>query len=290
MTHGPIVLPEIVTEQFKNQWVANLPIEDYHKDKSAVSSTGLKNAVESAYNFHYCWVNEYEKKDTASLRFGTAAHCAILEPMEFDRRFVAMPDFGDMRSGTNRVKRDSWKNTLKPDAIIMEEKEIETLKRGIDRLLCNRVAVNLIKGAAFEQSAYFRDPVTGLKCRFRPDAIRQDLSVMIDLKACRHVSNRAFAAQIWEYRYDIQMAFYEYGIRVLHGRGPDTVAFIVVQNQKPFDVAVHEVGPMMMERGQIAVQKMLARIEKGVTTGKWPGVQEEAQIIEMPHYTSFIED
>lgn len=288
-----IVLPEIVNENFENKWIAGLPIEHYHSDKTAVSSTGVRYALKTPRKFFYAWTDPYgEKEDdeTDSMRLGNAAHCAILEPMEFDRRFIAMPDFGDMRSSTNRAKRDEWKLSQPAGALILPEKEVTKLKRIIDNLLRNSVAVNLIKGAAFEQSAYFRDPETGLKCRIRPDIIRLDLSAMPDLKTCRDASPSGFSRAIWERRYHVQLAFYAHGVKAIHGKEPGTRCIIACENQDDHDVCVYELDPAMNERGDLSVKKGLARIAEGVKTGLWSGYQKQAEMISLPGWTDFIED
>lgn len=287
-----VQLPEIVSENFKNEWVPALPIETYHCDKTAISSSSLPYALKTARKWFHEWNKPYsEVSDNASLRLGSAAHCAILEPMEFDRKFVAMPSFGDMRSSTNRAKRDEWLLTQKKGAIIMNDKDIEKLKRIIDSLLRNRYAVNLIKGAAFEQTAYFRDPVTGLKCRFRPDIIRLDLSALPDLKTTsRDASLDQFSREIEKFKYHVRLAFYEYGVELIHGRKPEMPCWIVCETKDDFDVCVFEADIAMMERGRNAVHKALARIYDGVISGKWHGYQQEVQVVSLPRWTDFIDD
>jgi hypothetical protein len=141
----------------------------------------------------------------------------------------------------------------------------------IESLLAHPVATKLLKGASFELSGWFRDPVTGLKCRIRPDAVREDLSALPDLKTARDISPAGFAKAVWNHGYHIQLQFYAMGLQAIFAKKPRNLCFIAVENQEPFDCVVYACDEGMITRAEMEIQTGLARIKRGVETGNWAG-------------------
>jgi hypothetical protein len=284
-------LPQIVPDTFAPHWVEGMPAEAYHAEKSAVSSGGCRAALRSALAFRRLICEGLERRSTPALQFGTIAHLAILEPTVFRDRYVAEPDFGDLRFKESKVKRGDWLNALPPTAVVVKQEELDRLRWMIDSLVDHPVASNLLKGAAFEASGFFRDPVSGLKCRIRPDVLRLDNSALPDLKTTRDITREGFARQIWNHRYDVQMAFYCFGVEQIIGKPPEVPAFIAIENVAPYEVAVYTCDEGMMSRGAVAVRKGLDRIAEAITTGTWPGYQPgAAEDIGLPAYTDYLEE
>ena len=71
--------------------------EDYHGDRSAVSSTQLKRMLISPAHF-LSGITDPEES-TEALLFGSVLHGRLLEPITFEARFYAMPK-------VNRARKD----------------------------------------------------------------------------------------------------------------------------------------------------------------------------------------
>lgn len=283
---------EILPEDFQPHWKgsAELSEDEYHSDRTAISSTGLRLALRSPKTFYRNVIMGLDKRETPAMRLGSIAHMALLEPERFRRTYVTQPDFGDMRSSIVRAKVDAWKETLPKSARVMTQGERDKLMHMIDSLIHHDVAMNLIKEAVFEVSGFFRDPATGIKCRIRPDILRMDLTALPDLKTARDASSRFFAREVWERGYHVQMAFYCYGVERIMGKRPELPCFIVVENQPPYDVAVYSCDIAMMERGMAAVRKGLNRVAECLKEKHWPGLQTEAETLSLPSYTDWLVD
>lgn len=290
------ILPEFVGTDFQNRWIEDLPEEDYHADKSSVSSGGVRLALESKRAFHRGVVLGNKKPPTPAMNFGKAAHLAILEPNRFMQLYKVLPDFGDMRSTANRAKRDAWKSDHPPDTLFLTQDEYRSLQNMIqavqayrDRKTGSYSICELLKRAVFERSGYFRDPETGLKCRIRPDILMTGGVVMPDLKTSRTVDRWSFAKSVWDHGYYIQLAMYQFGIKLITGVEPRIPCFIVVQNCEPFDVAMYPLDTGAIDRGQQAMKVGLRRIAEGIETGDWHGVQVHgAEDISLPSYTDWV--
>jgi hypothetical protein len=287
-----LIYPVVVGEDFAPHWAENLAEVDYHADKTAISSSSLKYMLKSPRSFHRRFVEGKGKKETPSMRLGRAAHMFALEPDRFRRTHVVMPDFGDLRSSKNRAARDGWTLDQPPGAMIVSGPEMDKLLLMIERLLAHPIAHNLIVGAVFEASGYFRDPVTGLKCRIKPDILRTDLSAMPDLKTTVDASREAFSRTIWRYRYDVQLAFYSLGVSQICGRPPRHPCFIAIESTDDHDVCVYEADEGMMERGQRSMRIALNRIARCLETQRWPGLQDDVggQYISLPTFTDWVEE
>lgn len=75
----------------------SIPASEYHAIP-ALSASGMKDLSVSALRFWYLHVNPDRppREETAEMRFGTALHCAVLEPGEFDKRYCRALDASDI--------------------------------------------------------------------------------------------------------------------------------------------------------------------------------------------------
>ena len=66
--------------------------EQYH-EIPALSFSGMRDLAVSPMRFWYLHLNPArpERKETAEMRFGSALHCAVLEPTEFEQRYYTAP-------------------------------------------------------------------------------------------------------------------------------------------------------------------------------------------------------
>lgn len=277
-------LPVLLPEDFKGHWKENVKESDYHGDKTFVSSSGARLALKSQRAFYRGFVMGKAKEETDAMRFGTAAHLAILEPDQFKKRFVVVKDFGDMRSSINRAKKDEWKMGFAGDTVFMEQEDLDRLNWMIESLLGCPTAVNMLKDGVREATGYARDPKTGIGIRIKPDFLRHDLSVMPDLKTCRESNYEGFLSAIKRHRYDMQLVHYDRGVFGIHGRGCEDLCWIASQNVEPFETQVWVMTPGMRELATRHLDRSFARIQEGLKEGAWKGSQTQAEPIDFPSY------
>lgn len=277
-------LPKLAANDFKAHWMENVSDDDYHSSKDYISSTGVRHLLRSPKYFHAVAMEKIEIEETEAMRFGKIAHLAILEPSKFQEKYMIIPDFGAMQSSKNRAARDAWIESQKPGSVFCTQIQMDRLQMMIESLLSHPVATQLIKDGVAEASGYFKDQETGLLCRIRPDYLKHDLSVMIDFKTTRDASFKAFQREIWNYRYDVQLAFYRMGVEAIHGRLPETSCFIAIEKEPPFDIAVYAVDDFLLEKGMLDVKKALGLCLDSLQRNVWPGLQTEVQNMGLPNY------
>lgn len=287
MNYLDIVLPEIVDQSFQNRWLESLSNEEYHSDKTSVSSSGVRAALISPRDFYRGIVLGLRKKETKPMKLGSIVHMAVLEPNKFRSLYKMQPDFGDLRSPKNRDKRDAWISDQPKDAMIMTSSEYDSLMNMLESVMNyqNGMIVNMLKNAVFEKSGIFRDPDTGLKCRFRTDALQEDMSLLSELKTTRDPSYNFFMNEIGNKDYHVQVALYSKGVKEVHGTEPQQKSFIAVQNCEPYHVAVYEMPEGMLSVAEQKVKTGLLRIKKSLETDTWPGIQENgAEFAHLPSW------
>lgn len=256
-----------------------------------MSSSGVRAVLRSPRTFYQKFVLGEAESPSKAMQLGTCLHLALLEPNVFQSRFKVSPDFGNLRTVAARDKRDAWMKDLPQGAIVLDDEEYEKVMRMIDSVLSfnNGMIPRMLQGSCYEKSGFARDPKTGLKMRFRPDILRQDLSILPDLKTTRDASRDAFSKSIWNYGYATQLMHYAHGIEQIHGKKPELICFIAVENQAPFETAIWEMDEAMKTRGDLEVRRGLDLIKECIDSGQWPGIQPNgAELISFPSWTDSI--
>lgn len=277
------VLPTIVESSYLAHWREGLSIEEYHGDKAAVSSSGVRRALKSAASFKAYWLGQSEP-ETKVQRFGTVAHMCMLEPWRFAQTYCVQPDFGDMRSSTNRAKRDEWRAGLAPGSTAVTQAEYDQLHGMIESLMKHDDARDCLTNGKSELSGWYRDAETGLLCRLRPDFLHFNGKALIDIKTTRSCEERHFARTILDYGYHIQLAMYAAGCEAITGVRVKLPTIIAIEKAPPYEVAVYVLDEGAMDLGTAMYRRGLRRIAAAVKDDKWPGYQSGVRQISVPAY------
>lgn len=154
-----------------------------------------------------------------------------------------------------------------------------------DAVMAHEEAALIVSHAAVQMqlSGVFDDPDTGLRAKMRPDFYIPNIAVMADLKTSGIGASRdEFADAIFRNGYDFQSVMYPDGMKAL-GKPCDDFVFIVVEDESPFVVGVHRVGPATMEAARRKLKEYKALWKSCQISGEWaayPGISD----IEMSDY------
>ncbi len=285
------VLPEFAGPDYKPSWIMDMTMKEYHSELGHVSSSGLRKALVSAATFReYCRPQEEDKPEPDHFRIGRLVHQVLMEPKKALEGFRVMPDFGDMRSSTNRAIRDTWLKDLPRGTTPCKESELRDTLEMVESVLRHPEARILFEKIAdggkgiVEASGFYADEKTGLQCRVRPDFLRPEIGLMVDVKTALSSEREEFSKSLFKYGYHIQMAMYCEGARRISGHKIDLPTFVVVEKEPPFEVAVYTLDCGAMDFGSTAMERGLETIANGVRTGVWPGRQPCVQNISIPHW------
>jgi hypothetical protein len=281
---GKKINPKSILElDIKSEW-REMPVEDYHADKTAVNSSSLKYATKSEFAFaHVFWGPP--KEPTDAMKFGTLVHMAILEPAKFKENYVVEPYFegptqdGKMspNSKVAKEKRAAWRSELPSSAVVVTEEEQAKIFSMIDSVLSHPTASVLLKDGRPELIGYWKDKTTGINLRMMADFMAFNLGVLADLKTCQDSEWEAFRKTGVEgLQYFHQMAMYVDGTENISKKKVENKVWIAVENKYPFETRVHEVDEKYDYAGNFQYRENLNKVKKAIDLNHFPQGQLES--------------
>lgn len=183
---------------------------------------------------------EHSAATRANFDAGTALHLMVLEPARADRLIVVRPSLPlNTKAGQASLKTAQDKaDIIGPDALILTEDQHDEVAAWAGALRADPRLASWLDEPSFqpEASLLWRDPLTGMMCRGRADAIvmpprRANAArpaLIIDIKTAADASPEGFGRAAANLRYHAQAAFYCDGYEALSGWGAAFV-FVVVE-------------------------------------------------------------
>jgi hypothetical protein len=251
-----------------------LSIEEYHADP-AISNSGLAQILRSPAHYIAYRNQEFESTDAQDL--GTAAHFAILEPKEFNKRYVVQPVEIKRRAGK------VWEDFVaaNPGKEILKSEDAKAITQMVDAAYSHPTVSQYLKGGATEQSFFWIDPETGVRCKARPDYWRPD-GIWVDLKTCRNAEEREFAKSVANYGYYRQAAFGMEGVGIVTLKPQVGYVTIAIETEAPHGIGVYILDDQAIDFGRIQFRKGLEIYSKCLKTDIWPGYSTETRALSLP--------
>jgi hypothetical protein len=264
--------------------IADLTFDQY-RAVDAVNFSTLRFMDASAA--HYLHAITTPRSETAAMREGRAAHCAVLEPDAFQGRY-------EVYDGERRG--NAWKEFAATAAAAGREVLTRTEH---DKATAIREAVRGCDDAAFylsdleartEVSVTWADAATGLDCKARLDWLgRAGKPFYVDLKTSKETEAGAFGRTAARLLYHGQLAMQGMGLAANDIGGYGAV-IVAVENEPPHDVAVFELSDDDLYAGETKVAELLARVAECRRTGAWPGRYAGPQPLRLPSWALDLSD
>ena len=255
--------------------VYGMDINAYHAHP-AISKSGLDDMDPPArfYALHLD-PNRPAREQTASQRAGTLAHCAILEPEAFGKRYAVGPDCG---RATKLWKE--WEASLPAGVEAIKPDEYETAMRQRESVLKLPGMADILAAGKAEVSAFWEDPYTGVQCRCRPDFVTPD--ALIDLKTVGRGDVFGLSRQAVKLNYHVQDAFYTWGYSAASGEAERDFWFLTVETEYPYLAALHRLPVEAKNEGLAVVRLKLDIYAECLKRNEWPGYPSEIQTVDWP--------
>lgn len=234
--------------------IYDIDIDDYLGEQAYISSSGLKRILESPESLQRYLQRQHES--TPRLDFGTAVHCALLEPERFEREYVALPvtHVDLFHEEDLRLIAQERPHPLR----FITEAQMEALQ-GIRTQVARLPEVAaLLKAGLPEQSLFWVDPETGIRCKIRPDLLFLP-HVVLELKTTFDASLAVFQRTLQMQRYHLSAAMYLDGIEHLTGMRPQYV-YLVASRYPPYQVETFVPSAEMLEEGARLYRAALRRV------------------------------
>jgi hypothetical protein len=248
----------------------DLPFADYLAHEG-YGSGAIRQFIKSPAHFQH-YIRTKGEPPTPAMLLGSATHCAVLEPREFDQRYVRAPDI-DKRT---KAGKEAWAifSDANQDKTILTPDQHNTAYAIRDTLLAMPEYRRLVFGAeviGVEVSEFWTDAGTGIKLKGRADMLRSD-GVCIDLKTTVDASPNGYPRAIARYGSHVQAAMY------CDAFNCERFVFVAVENKPPFAAGIYTLDEASLELGRQQYHAALAGIARCEREGVWPQGYGEQEI------------
>lgn len=281
----------------------SLSNEEYH-DNAAISRSGILMFSQSPYKFwaHYLNPLRPPKKSTPAMEFGTAFHTFILEPNEFDKRYILEPEYlkspprvllknvgrpGYEAYKAEKAKIDFINERTQENFLESSESKVVLTRNDYELLLAMQSSITtiegvkqLIEGALYEHSFIWEDKESGLMLKARPDILHANM--IVDLKTIANASTSYYRSVMTNEMYHIQGAIIQDGIREVQGRDIPNVINICCEKDYPYQIGVKIIGEKSLDIGRTQYKNILMEMKKCFDTDVWPSYEPET--VELPNW------
>ncbi|MFY3535548.1 PD-(D/E)XK nuclease-like domain-containing protein [Achromobacter denitrificans] len=274
-------------------------IEAYHGG-AGISKTGLDHVARSPATFYALHLDPARppEKERAGQLEGQLAHCAILEPAEFDKRYAVLPADAPRRPTEAQwnAKKPSpesveamewwraWSESSAGRTIITHAQRETALRQAESVRRLPDVAEALDAGRP-EVSAYWIDPDTGVLCRCRPDWVHpagDNGVILLDVKTYSDASPAEFARQIARKRYHVQDAFYSDGFARASGLEVLAFVFVAVETEWPYAASAVMLDDQGLDAGRALYRQDLETYARCLAANDWPGYSTAIETVSLP--------
>jgi hypothetical protein len=245
----------------------DLTAEAYHADRTSISSSGLRALLDPGCPAQFKYDRDNPPAHKREFDLGHAAHKLVLgDGPEF--RVIDYPDY--KKKAAQNERDEAYALGLVP-LLTKEHEQVQTMADAIRR---HPIAGGLFApdtGRA-ELSIYWTDPATGVRCRVRPDWLKEmpGLALAVDYKTITKADPTTASRAIKDHSYHQQDAFYTDGIWA--ALEPEDVRFIFVfqAKQPPYLITVRELTQQDRDIGRARNERALRLYAECESTGVWP--------------------
>lgn len=259
------------------------------------NASGLKHILRSPAYFKQ--QKENPKEPSYQMIDGTGIHCAVLQPDEYDNRYVVLPDNAPLKPTEKMIadpnpkpeiaSRVQFWNVFEKSAegktIITQDKD--KLYRGIGSLLRdNSEVAPLLENGKAEQAIFAVDPVTKKLCKCKPDFLTRvgDYKIMLELKTTDDARPDAFQRTAYNFGYYTSAAFY-CDVMDWAGLGrPDGYFILAVERDAPHGFKLYELSEEALDYGERMYRKALDLYSYCVDTQEWPNYDTTIELLSLP--------
>ncbi len=281
--------------------------ESYHAG-AGVSKSGLDDIDKSPEIFHalHMHPDRPQRKARAGQLEGNLAHCSILEPDQFSRRYAMTP--ADAPRKPSIRQREAKKPSIETlDAIawwdawaeetagseIITTGQYDVAMRQAEKVREDPDVLEVLSRGAAETSAYWIDDETGELCRCRPDwahPVGDSSVIILDVKTYSCASPDEFCRQAARKRYHVQDAFYSEGYSIAADVDVLEFIFLAVETDWPYASSLTRLDHPSKDLGRREYRRNLNTYHDCRTTGIWPGYVDGIKTISLPRWVFINEE
>ncbi len=290
-----------------------ISLTDYHADPvfgGSLSSSGARKLLLPSCPAKFKWDLDHPQPPTPKSHYdmGHAAHRLVLGGTLVSEKFDPVYDAkeNEVEPGYEIVRGDSveivvidaqdWKRkavqALRDQAhadgrVPLLRKDYQVAQDMAASLLKDKWAAALLapgSGVA-EQTLVWRDPVTRVMLRARPDWLPHphDLRYFLpDVKTARSAEPEQFGKASYDYGNHQQMEHYVDGVRELGIASDPIPVLIVVEKEPPYIVQVFQIDDRARAAGRLRNDEARQIYETCRRTKHWPTYSDRIELLSLP--------
>lgn len=254
----------------------------YHTEAPGLSASGLKLMAKSPA--HYACREEYQ--ETPAMAFGSAVHCAVLEPDVYAEAYEVYPD---KTRFSQALKMDAIERGMTP----IKQGDHDRIQRIAEAVRSHPDAAALLAEGQAEASGFWKDPATGVQCKLRADWTNPDLQVIADLKTAGNPFSakngspacpQAWQSTVAKTNGHWQPAWYLTGASILTGERWTDFAWIVVEPDPPFVVGVYQASRNLIYQASEEIKPLVQRYADCLRRDEWPVPRYGLEELSLPEW------
>ena len=254
--------------------------QKYHSVK-ALSSTGISNLLTgTASKFKLKFIDGVQEQK-ACYTLGSAFHSLILEPDNFEDEFLVT----NLDARTKAFKEMSADN---PDKTILKQSDFEAVKLMRHSIMNNPTAAKLLNhDGEVEVSYFWKDRLTGIKCKARLDKLLPDYKgkiVVVDLKTTADASAAGFEKSMANFGYHRQAAWYSHAVANNMSKSPALYIIIACEKTPPYDNACYIISRDAIKTGWDECREAIDIYKKCLAAESWPGYPDGLTELQLPRW------
>ncbi|MFK0182005.1 PD-(D/E)XK nuclease-like domain-containing protein [Streptomyces xanthochromogenes] len=249
------------------QIIDGLPADEYHADRTSISSSGLRALLAPGCPAQFKYDRDNPQAPKKEFDLGNAVHAEVLG----EGHDIVEIEYPDYRPGVAQVARREAYAAGKVPLLPKEKLQVDAMAAAIRQ--------HPVAGALFapgsgvaERSLYWTDPATGVRCRARPDWLKElpGLTLCVDLKTIRASDPETVSRAIREHAYHQQDPHYIDGITAVLQPEDVRFIFVFVSKQAPYLITVRELTDQDRDIGRARNQRALRIYAECTANDTWP--------------------
>jgi hypothetical protein len=246
--------------------------EEYEKTM-ALSQSAIKDAKLEGWQYFYRRHIERSLPfvPSRSMELGTALHLALLEPMTFREKVLAIPQ--EVLASNGAKSGSAWKQFQAENAgrILLKSDEYCDLAEAVNAVMRHPAAGPLIAAKGIvEKPIEFR--WNGTRCKSILDKVIPGTAI-VDVKSTCVVQPRKFQRQAEDLLYDVQARFYRDGVIEAYAESLPFV-FIAVEIEPPYRVRAYQVPDDWYMSGFTIINEIVQEYERRIAENDWTDAED----------------
>lgn len=261
--------------------------DEYHS-LSAIGRSALITFGQSPAHFWHYFLNPQAqpKAPTPAMIFGAAFHAYVLEPLEYQTKYVEAPTSSKVSKAYRLAEEDAISNNQ-----VIVPLGTATLCHQLSQAVHeHQTAHQILTTKGFHEATFLATcPNTDLEVKCRADCITNS-GWVVDLKTTQNASPDAFTKTIANFQYHVQAGFYLDVIEWATGTRPKGFLFICVEKDAPNAVSVIRASDSMIEAGSRRARSLLDQMADCFNTfgpnQPWPAYAQDVVEVNLPPWAS----